>query len=179
MFDQPETEKKAKKIKPGPESVEQDSKSRETNPRKSQKLVRHSSSIPVNTVTAAGSPEGARSEQSGHSGIGKSLSNNTSQGATFKRVQLPQGALQNLLIRRVQPIYPQQAQKLGVQGMVTLLTLIGVDGRVQRVSLISGNPLLAPAAMEAVKQWVYRPYTQLGEPVEVETTIVVNFTLRR
>jgi protein TonB len=68
---------------------------------------------------------------------------------------------------------------LGVQGSVTLLTLIGTDGKVQNVSLISGHALLAPSAMAAVRQWVYRPYTEHGDPVEVETKIVVSFTLNR
>ena len=79
----------------------------------------------------------------------------------------------------MQPVYPPLAQKSGVKGTVKLLTLIGRDGTVQSVRVISGHPLLAPAAMTAVRQWVYRPYLLRGEPVEVETAILVNFTLSR
>jgi TonB family protein len=121
-------------------------------------------------VTPSGQPE---------RGIetGKAPPIDTSRSARSQRVHLPQGALQNLLVRSVQPIYPPQAQRLGVQGSVTLATLIGRDGRVQNVSFISGNALLAPSAIAAVRQWVYKPYTEHGDPVEVETTIVVSFTL--
>jgi TonB family protein len=123
-------------------------------------------------VTPSGQPE---------RGIetGKAPPIDTSRSTRSQRVHLPQGALQNLLVRSVQPIYPPQAQRLGVQGSVTLATLIGRDGRVQNVSLISGHALLAPSAMAAVRQWVYKPYAEHGDPVEVETTIVVSFTLKR
>ena len=163
----------------GRETGKGEAKSIEVSSGKSQQILKHSNPKTVHTVTTIRDPEAARSEQPAPIETGRSASAGNSQGATSQPVQLPQGALQNLLIRRVQPIYPQQAQRSGVQGSVTLSTLIGRDGRVQRVTLISGHPLLSGAATDAVKQWVYKPYIQHGEPLEVQTTIVVNFTLRR
>jgi len=60
---------------------------------------------------------------------------------------------------------------------VMLQAVIGKDGRIENLQMISGHPMLAPAAIEAVRQWRYRPYTLNGEPVEVETEITVNFVL--
>jgi TonB family protein len=176
----PEAEKISKKVEPGTAAVERESKPTKTNPSKSESLAGHAIENPVNAGDAGGAPRAARTEQLEHPSKNSSPpTNQTPPGTASQRVRLPQGALQKFLIRRVQPIYPQQAQKFGVQGAVTLLTLIGRDGKVQMVSWISGPALLAPAAMDAVKQWVYKPYTEQSEPVEVETTIVVNFTLNR
>ena len=164
----------------GRETDKAEAKSTEASRGKSQQILKHSNPKTVHAVTAIQTPEAARSEQSAFPSVtGRSASAGTSQGPTSQPVQLPQGALQKLLIRHVQPIYPQQAQRSGVQGSVTLSTLIGRDGRVQRVTVISGHPLLAGAATDAVKQWVYKPYIQHGEALEVQTTVVVNFTLRR
>jgi protein TonB len=60
---------------------------------------------------------------------------------------------------------------------VVLQAVIGKDGSIQNLKMISGHPMLAPAAIEAVKQWKYKPYFLNGEPVEVDTQITVNFTL--
>jgi len=83
------------------------------------------------------------------------------------------------LINRVEPVYPRPAILSGVQGEVKLHAIIARDGRVVSVSLISGHPLLARAAEEAVSQWRYRPYILNGEPVEVETFVTVHFTRDR
>ena len=75
------------------------------------------------------------------------------------------------------PAYPPLAKKAGIQGTVTLHTSIGKDGRVVDVQAISGHPLLIPAAVDAVKQWEYKPTLLNGNPVEVLTQVDVNFTL--
>ena len=75
------------------------------------------------------------------------------------------------------PLYPAAAKQQGIQGAVHFRAVIGVDGSIQELSVIDGHPLLAPAAIEAVKKWKYKPYLVDGKPVEVETTITVNFTL--
>lgn len=80
-----------------------------------------------------------------------------------------------LLINKVVPEYPMPAQHAGVQGDVKLHAIISRDGSIQSLSLISGHPLLAAAALAAVQQWRYRPYVLNGEPVEVETWITVSF----
>ena len=85
----------------------------------------------------------------------------------------------NVLVRHVPPVYPPEARKTGIQGIVHLSAVIGRDGRVKEVSLLDGEPALAQAAIDAVRQWVYRPTLQNGEPVEVRTTVDVDFTLRQ
>jgi len=97
--------------------------------------------------------------------------------ATPQRVRVSQGVTQGLLIRKVQPAYPPLARQARIQGSVLLQAEISRDGTIENLRLISGHPMLAPAAIEAVKQWRYKPYILNGEPVEVETQITVNFTL--
>jgi TonB family protein len=81
------------------------------------------------------------------------------------------------LIKRVAPKYPKQARKQHIEGTVVMRGTITAQGDVIHLQLESGNPLLTDAAMDAVKKWKYRPYLKAGKPVEVETTITVNFAL--
>jgi len=97
--------------------------------------------------------------------------------ATPQRVRVSQGVSQGLLVKRIQPNYPPLARQARIQGQVILQAEISKDGSIQNLRLISGHPMLAPAAIEAVKQWKYKPYLLNGEPVEVETQVQVNFTL--
>ena len=97
--------------------------------------------------------------------------------ATPQRVRVSQGVSQGLLIHQVKPSYPPLARQARIQGTVVLQAVIGKDGNIQNLKVVSGHPMLAPAALEAVKQWKYKPYYLNGEPVEVDTTINVNFTL--
>ena len=84
-----------------------------------------------------------------------------------------------LILKKVQPEYPEAAKKAHIQGQVILKAIIGKDGNVENLQIVSGHPQLAPAAIEAVKQWKYKPYLKQGQPVEVETEITVNFTLAK
>lgn len=97
--------------------------------------------------------------------------------ATPQRVRVSSGVQSGLLVRRVNPTYPPLARQARIQGTVILQALISKEGNITNLQLISGHPMLAPSAIEAVKQWKYRPYLLNGEPVEVETQIQVNFTL--
>jgi len=81
------------------------------------------------------------------------------------------------LIRRVPPVYPTEAKAAGIQGTVYLEITIGRDGAVKDAKLLAGAPALAPAAIDAVKQWLYRPTLLNGEPIEVLSLVNVNFTL--
>jgi periplasmic protein TonB len=81
------------------------------------------------------------------------------------------------IIRRVMPVYPQLARAARVQGTVQLVGMIAKDGTIVKLQVISGHPLLIAAAVEAVRQWVYRPTLLNGEPVEVIAPIEVHFTL--
>ena len=81
------------------------------------------------------------------------------------------------LVRQPKPAYPPLAKQARIQGTVRFNAVIGKDGTIQNLTLVSGHPLLIPSAQDAVRQWVYQPTTLNGEPVEVVTTIDVNFTL--
>ncbi len=81
------------------------------------------------------------------------------------------------LIKRVVPVYPVLARSAGIQGIVRFTAVIGKDGKIQNLKLISGPPPLVDAASEAVKRWLYRPTLLNGQPVEVITQINVNFTI--
>ena len=82
-------------------------------------------------------------------------------------------------MHRVQPAYPAAAKLAGLQGEVVLQATISRQGRVEEIAIVDGNPILARAAVAAVRQWLYRPYELNGEPVEVQTHITVNFLLGR
>ena len=97
--------------------------------------------------------------------------------ATPTRVRVSSGVSTGLLIRKVPPTYPPLARQARIQGVVILQAQISKEGNIQNLQLISGHPMLAPAAIEAVKQWKYKPYLLSGEPVEVDTQVQVNFTL--
>jgi TonB family protein len=94
-----------------------------------------------------------------------------------ERIRVSSGVAQGFLVSEVDPEYPPDAREQSVQGVVLLKVNIDKEGNVYRVELISGHPLLAPAAIDAVKQWKYKPYLLNGTPVEVETQVQVNFTL--
>jgi len=85
--------------------------------------------------------------------------------------------LEGNLIRRVQPVYPPLARSARIQGRVVLVAVISKAGTIVNLHALSGHPMLVPAAVDAVSQWLYRPYILNSEPVEVETQITVNFTL--
>jgi periplasmic protein TonB len=97
--------------------------------------------------------------------------------ATPQRVRVSSGVSQGLLIRKVPPTYPPLARQARIQGTVILQAQISKTGDIENLQLVSGHPMLAPAAIEAVKQWKYKPYLLNGEPVEVDTQVQVNFTL--
>ena len=94
-----------------------------------------------------------------------------------ERVRVSAEVTAGLLLERVNPKYPKKARKKHIQGVVVLSAKITKDGDIADLSVISGDPLLARAATDAVKQWKYRPYLRRGKPVDVETHIEVNFTL--
>ncbi|MGB8769019.1 MAG: TonB family protein, partial [Candidatus Korobacteraceae bacterium] len=94
-----------------------------------------------------------------------------------QKVRVSSGVAQGLLIHQVSPKYPPQAQEARIQGTVVLQAVIGKDGTVQNVHVVSGHPMLTQAAMDAVRMWRYKPYTVNGEAVEADTQINVNFKL--
>jgi protein TonB len=93
------------------------------------------------------------------------------------RVRVSQGVTAKSIIKKVPPEYPKEARKKHVQGTVVLHGVISHEGDVMEISVVSGDPMLTQAAIEAVKQWKYKPYLLNGHPVEVETQFQLNFTL--
>jgi protein TonB len=83
------------------------------------------------------------------------------------------------LIHRVDPQYPAIARQIRLQGTVVLQAFVSAEGRIERPTVVSGPGVLARAAMDAVKQWQYRPYYLNGTPIEVETEITVKFVLNQ
>ena len=94
-------------------------------------------------------------------------------------VNISAGVAVGLLESKVPPVYPIDAKKAGVSGAVVLQATIGTDGSVKDLRVVSGPEMLQQAAVDAVKQWRYRPYLLNGQPVEVRTTINIIFTLAR
>jgi protein TonB len=84
-----------------------------------------------------------------------------------------------MIINRVQPVYPPLARQTRISGTVRLHAIIGKDGSVQQLEVQNGHPLLVQAALDAVKQWRYKPTLLNNEPVEVDTTIDVIFSLNQ
>ena len=96
-----------------------------------------------------------------------------------KRMRIASRVAEANLIHDVAPQYPPEAGRARIEGTVVLMAVIGKDGTVEDVRVESGLPILVQAALDAVKQWRYRPYLLDGEPVEVDSRITINFTLSR
>lgn len=92
-------------------------------------------------------------------------------------VKLAPDAAEDSLVHRVEPEYPEQARQQQIQGAVVLETRINPDGIVGDLKVVSGHPLLADAAMAAVKQWRFRPHSVNGRQVEMQTRVTIKFTL--
>jgi TonB family protein len=103
---------------------------------------------------------------------------NSPNAAAPQRVRVSQGVTTGLLLHKVSPVYPEDARRARIQGTVVLRARISKEGRIVDLQLVSGPEELVKAAMGAVQQWRYRPYLLLGDPVEVDTEIQVNFRLQ-
>jgi protein TonB len=99
------------------------------------------------------------------------------KAAPPKRITVGGAVQKARLIKQVRPVYPALARQARIQGTVKLTAEIAKDGSIQKLDVVSGHPLLIPAALQAVKQWRYKPTLLNGQAVEVLTQIDVNFTL--
>jgi len=97
--------------------------------------------------------------------------------ALIEPVDLPEDLSQKLLLQKVQPSYPEQALRVGLQGPVVLQAWIARDGTIRDLKLIRGSLLLGQAAYKAVRQWRYQPYLLNGRAVEAQTYVTVDFRL--
>ena len=99
--------------------------------------------------------------------------------AQSSSLKVSQGVTQGLLLKKVEPLYPSMALQLGKGGAVELLATISKSGDITHVKVLSGDPVLARAATDAVKQWKYRPYLLNGQPVDIQTEIKLVFNAPR
>src|SRR5579864_7570388 len=106
-----------------------------------------------------------------------SLKRSPSLLSQVEPVSLSEELSQALLLDKVQPSYPEQALKAGIEGVVVLQAWIGKDGNIQDLKLVNGSLVLGKAAVSAVKQWRYKPYLRNGVAVEAQTYVTVNFKL--
>jgi TonB family protein len=87
--------------------------------------------------------------------------------------------MQNQIVHKVTPVYPDEAKKARIQGEVKLNAVIGKTGEVEQLNVISGPAQLQQSSLDAVHQWTYKPFLLNGDPVEVKTTITVVYTLKK
>jgi protein TonB len=99
------------------------------------------------------------------------------QHAPAKPLRVGGEVMEARIIKRVMPVYPEIAKRSRVSGRVRLMSVIAADGTIQKLQVTEGHPLLVAAALEAVRQWVYKPTLLNGQPVEVQAPIEVIFTL--
>lgn len=92
-----------------------------------------------------------------------------------KKLRIAQGVMEGHMVHRVEPVYPPDARLRHITGTVILQATIGTDGRIHNLKAISGPTELVEASIGAVEQWRYRPYLLEGKPVEVETTVKIQF----
>ncbi len=95
----------------------------------------------------------------------------------LQTLNISQGVSRGLMIKKVQPIYPKNALFMRIEGAVELMATISKSGDISQVKVLSGDAQLTAAAIDAVKQWKYRPYLLNGEPVEIQTQVTINFKL--
>jgi protein TonB len=93
-----------------------------------------------------------------------------------KRVRVSEDVMRTLILKKVAPSYPEEARKKHIQGSVVMKAIINHQGDVQDITVVSGDSLFVPAAVAAAKQWKYKPYLIQGQPVEIETQIMMYFT---
>jgi TonB family protein len=101
----------------------------------------------------------------------------TPRPQTLRRLRISMAVADGLSLRKVEPVYPTEAKRKQIQGDVILMVVVDKQGTVTGTKVISGDPVLAEAAVDAVKQWKYKPYTLNGEPVEFQTSIKIQFHL--
>jgi periplasmic protein TonB len=103
----------------------------------------------------------------------------TGRPVPAKPVSVSEGAEMAMLIRRVEPVYPLIAKQIHLEGTVELYAIISRDGTIEKLEVLSGNPVLAQAARDAVMQWRFRPAILNREPIEVDTYITVKFNINQ
>src|SRR5690348_15149670 len=120
---------------------------------------------------------GAQGPSATSMGSDSESTSSATSSPSLTRIRLAPAVEKAQLVHQTMPVYPVEAKLAGVQGTVILHAIIGKDGNIETVELVSGPPLLAQSAMDAVRQWRYKPLLINGRPVEVDTQISVAYTL--
>ena len=146
-------------------------------PKKVEMIKEEEAPPPMTSGVVGGVPGGVPGGSMG--GVMGSIIGTNTAVPTIKpqRIRVSSGVTQGLVIHKVEPNYPPIAKTARVSGTVILQAVISKEGTIENLRVVSGHPLLTQSAVEAVKQWRYRPYILNGDPVEVETTVEVHFTL--
>ena len=141
-------------------------------------IIKDEEPAPANAGVMGGVPGGVPGGSMGGviGGIIGSARNNLPT-VSVDRVRVSSGVAAGNRINDVKPLYPAIARTNRIAGQVVLRALISKNGNIENLQVVSGHPMLTQSAIEAVRQWKYKPYLLNGEPVEVETTIQVNFNL--
>jgi protein TonB len=113
----------------------------------------------------------------GSSGPMPNLGTTDGSKPVLQRLNISQGVSTGLLIKKVDPVYPPTALHMRVEGAVQLMATISKTGDITQVQVLSGDPQLSQAALDAVKRWKYKPYLLNSEPVEIQTQVTINFKL--
>ena len=92
-------------------------------------------------------------------------------------MRLSEEVAEKMVSHRVEPVYPVIAKAARIQGTVRILVVIGKDGAIQDLHLMSGHPLLTQASLDAIKQWRYKPLLLDGQPIDAQTVVEVHYTL--
>jgi TonB family protein len=136
--------------------------------------------ISAKSQTDAPAPEiaGIASTQNG-AGLSNLVDSGSGPAPVLQAMSVSQGVSQGLILKKVSPTYPANAVRMRIEGQVELLATVSRKGDISAIKVLSGDPNLTRAAVDAVKQWKYKPYLLDGAPVEIQTQITVNFRLPR
>ena len=134
----------------------------------STKLPAADAAAPSMVGLAAGGSDGSLSNITAGDNAAKPI---------LQTLTISQGVSQGLLLKKVQPAYPPTALRMRIEGVVKLMATVGKTGGVSEVKVVSGDQLLTQSAVDAVKQWKYKPYLLNGNPVEIQTEVTINFKL--
>lgn len=147
-------------------------------PDKIQKIVEEEAP-PVQGAVVGGVPGGVPGGSAGGvlGGVLSAANSSAPKIAPPQKVRISSGVASGNLVNKVQPQYPMIAKQARITGAVVLQATISKNGAIENLKVVSGHPMLINAAMDAVRQWKYKPYLLNGEPVEVETQVTVNFTM--
>jgi periplasmic protein TonB len=129
----------------------------------------------VSAGSSAGIPSSMKSQMASMTPEASGAKPAEAAMSSIEPVNLPESAARELLAQPVDPEYPAAAKAAGQRGSVILQVLIGRDGGVQDVKFLQGSLVFARAAIEAVKQWHFKPYSMNGRAVSVQTVITLNF----